>query len=134
MASADYIPREDVKVIVCANQSPYEFFGKYDPKLQRKMMPQDWVTQLEQRVHYVRLDGEGEATRRQFMHVTGWSEDEFRQELNVMCYVRLVSKVMTMRLRPRNSYSTHCNCTELELHAAKAWKTLSKCVYTMGTI
>jgi hypothetical protein len=53
MAGADYIPREDVQVIVCANQSPYEFFGKYDTKLQRKMMPQDWVTQLEQRVHYV---------------------------------------------------------------------------------
>jgi hypothetical protein len=84
MAGADYIPREDVQVIVCANQSPYEFCGKYDPKLQRKMMPQDWVTQLEQRVHYMRLDGDGEATRRQFMHVTAWSGDKFSQELNVL--------------------------------------------------
>jgi hypothetical protein len=81
MAGADYIPREDVQVIVCANQSPYEFFGKYEPKLQRKMMPQDWVTQLERRV---RLDGDREATRRQFMQVSTWSEDEFREEVKVL--------------------------------------------------
>jgi hypothetical protein len=92
MAGADYIPREDVQVIVCANQSPYEFFGRYDPKLQRKMMPQDWVTQLEQRVHYVRLDGDAEATRRQFMHVTAWSEDEFRQEVKLLRKASLKGK------------------------------------------
>jgi hypothetical protein len=92
MAGADYIPREDVQVIVCANQSPYEFFGKYDPKLQRKMMPPDWVTQIEQRVHYVRLDGDGEVTRRQFMHVTAWSGDEFKQELKVLRKASLKGK------------------------------------------
>jgi hypothetical protein len=48
------------------------------------MMPQDWVTQLEQRVHYVRLDGDGEATRRQFMQVSTWSEDDFREEVKVL--------------------------------------------------
>jgi hypothetical protein len=92
MAGADDIPREDVQVIVCANQSPNEFFGKYDPKLQRKMMPPDWVTQLEQCVHYVWLDGDGEVTRQQFMHVTAWSEDEFKQELNVLRKASLKGK------------------------------------------
>jgi hypothetical protein len=81
MAGADYIPREDVQIIVCANQSPYELFGIFDPKLQRRMVTQEMASQLEQRVHYVRLDGDGEATRRKFMHVTTWTDDEFAAEL-----------------------------------------------------
>ena len=84
MAGADYIPREDVQIIVCANQSPYEFFGKFDPKLQRKMVSPEELSQLEERVYYVRLDGDGTATRRKFMHATSWSDDEFVQEVQAM--------------------------------------------------
>ena len=83
MFGANFIPRKDVQIIVCANVSPYEFFGKYDNKLQRKMMSLENVTQLEQRVNYVKLDGEAELTKRKFMSVCDWTENEFREEIKI---------------------------------------------------
>ena len=80
---ANFEPRADVQVIVCANVSPYEFFGKFDNKLQKKIMSSKDLTQIDQRINYVKLDGDPNLTRRKFMYVTDWNEEEFKAEIEL---------------------------------------------------
>ena len=81
MAGADFKPREDVQFIICANISPFEFYGKFDNKLQRRMMSADAYSQLEQRLYYVKLDGDGDEERRKFMDPETWSVKDLRVEI-----------------------------------------------------
>ena len=55
---SNFKPRQDVQVIITSNKSPYDTYGEWDNNFQRKIMSADTFSQLQDRFHIIRLDGD----------------------------------------------------------------------------
>ena len=70
-------PRPDIQIIVCCNKSPYEVYGKWDAKIQRKYMDVHVQQIIEDRFHIIKLDGPVEDDRRVYCDPVLWSHEEY---------------------------------------------------------
>lgn len=86
---ANFTPRDDVQVIVCANVSMYEHYGKYNFKTQTRTMDKDALSQFEDRFNYVKLDGDEAEERRRHLHPSIWTDKEYTTEPGNLFYATL---------------------------------------------
>lgn len=68
--------RPDAQVIVCANQSHFEFYGRFDAKLQRRFITDNHANQLQDRFTYIKLDGDEKEELDKFRHPSSFTYDE----------------------------------------------------------
>ena len=78
---SSFTPRPDVQLITIGNMSPFDVYGTWNSKLQRRMMCRDHLDQLEDRFTIVRLDGSVGEDKLRMMTPTDWSPDEYDQEM-----------------------------------------------------
>ena len=78
-----YIPRKDVQVIVLSNSSPYEVYGSFDNKLQRKFTDKDTIDLIQERFEVFKIGGDVQSDIKKFKHVTEWSGEEFAEEITL---------------------------------------------------
>lgn len=76
-----FSPRSDVQVIILSSTSPYEVYGSWQSKLQRRYMSREVLQQLEQRFHIYRLDGSLEEDRIEFMFPKDWTEEQLKRQI-----------------------------------------------------
>ena len=78
---SSFTPRPDVQLIIIGNMSPFDVYGTWNSKLQRRMMCGDHIDQLEDRFTIVRLDGSVREDKLRTMTPTDWSPDQYDQEM-----------------------------------------------------
>ena len=66
--------------------SPYEVYGKWDPKVQRKLMDVHVRHVIEDRFHIIKLDGPVTNDRRQYCDPTHWTHAEYIEALQDTFY------------------------------------------------
>ena len=77
-----YIPRKDVQVVILSNKSIYELYGTYNRKLQRYELTSEEVTQIDERFHVHRLDGDAKEDKIAAMAPESWSAEQFGERLS----------------------------------------------------
>ena len=78
---ASYKPPVDVQVIILSDYSPYEIYGKWESKLQRRVISEDVLSTITDRFYIERLDGEDAREKRKCMDPTTWTTEEFKAEI-----------------------------------------------------
>ena len=78
-----FAPREDVQIIILSNSSPYEVYGSFDNKLQRRFTDSDTANLIHERFEVYKLDGDVSNDVKKFKNVTDWSEEEFKEEIKI---------------------------------------------------
>lgn len=71
-----FAPRQDVQVIIMCNVSPYESYGTYCPKMQRRYIDMHTREQLEARFFVIKLDGDVAEDRLKYSDPVSWTKEE----------------------------------------------------------
>lgn len=75
-----YKPREDVQLIMLSNESPFDVYGTWNAKLQRRLMSKDIRNQFLSRFEVFRLDGDVTEDLVACMAPSDWTEEQFEWE------------------------------------------------------
>ena len=79
-----YVPSADVQVMILSSHSPYEVYGTWDPKKQKRVMSENALTCIHDRFHVHRLDGDNETERRKWILPTTWTRNDALAETRAL--------------------------------------------------
>ena len=76
---SSFKPRQDVQVIIISSRSPYDIYGEWDKHLQRRIMSADSLSELEDRFHVIRLDGDILEDQMKYLEPTALTDAQFKK-------------------------------------------------------
>ena len=75
---ASYVPRFDVQIVCLSNHCIFDIYGEWNPHLQKRTCSDDVRTQITERFHVIRLDGDVNEDIRRYSELSTWSMDDFK--------------------------------------------------------
>ena len=94
-----YSPRPDVQVIMLSNLCPYNVYGTYDPRVQRRFIDAYKQRQFTDRFFIHKLDGPLKNDVRKFTEPSRWTDQQFQMEIQLVfepLVLRGIIKTITM--------------------------------------